>query len=529
MRRFRGLREAPRDRYDAVVIGSGIGGLVAANLLARGGLSVLMVEQHYMTGGFCSTFRRRGFTFDASTHFYPLLGNRETLTGRLIAELGVETRWLRMDPVDTFHFPDGSRFEVPVDLDSYLRKVKARFPEESAGLDEFFAAAREAYALGLVAHFRGRPPERLARIEGWTVRDALDRYIRDPRLKLLLCADCAHWGSPPCRTSFVFDSMLRLAYFLGNYYPAGGSQAFADELARCFEERGGDILMSTHAHRIHTAGGRATAVELETTRGPRRGRHLVRAGFVVANGDLTAALRDLLAQPESAPGVEAAVPPDPEELAMRARLGRQLERVSRLRLSYPCFLTHLGLRDCDAAELERAQGYYWDGWDPDQVGRGGLRFKIFVPTLLEPALAPPGGHIIILQKVLEMDCAAVTDWPAHKAAVEGFLLEQLERVMPGARARIVAQSSASARTAQRFTLNRDGAMLGWEMSPQQVGAERPGTDSPLPNLFFVGHWTRPGGGITPVIASAQKVAADILAAPVAPPQPAATAGPAAAH
>ncbi|HUP42471.1 MAG TPA: NAD(P)-binding protein, partial [Thermoanaerobaculia bacterium] len=116
-RPFRGLRTAgPRPSYDAVVVGAGIGGLVAANLLARDGLAVLLVEQHYMAGGFCSTFRRGGYTFDAATHFYPLLGNRETLTGRLLVELGIETGWVKMDPVDTFHFPDGSRFAVPADF-----------------------------------------------------------------------------------------------------------------------------------------------------------------------------------------------------------------------------------------------------------------------------------------------------------------------------------------------------------------------------------------------------------------------------
>ena len=78
------LRPRARSRrpaYDAVVIGAGIGGLICANLLAKDGLRVLLVEQHYMVGGYCSTFRRGGYTFDAATHFYPLLGQPETITG----------------------------------------------------------------------------------------------------------------------------------------------------------------------------------------------------------------------------------------------------------------------------------------------------------------------------------------------------------------------------------------------------------------------------------------------------------------
>ena len=486
-RLFRGLRDRPpRARYDAVIVGSGIGGLVCANLLQRSGLQTLVVEQHYMVGGYCSTFRRAGFTFDASTHFYPLLGNPSTLTGRLLGELGVETRWVRMDPVDVFHFPDGSRFAMPVDFEPYLERVKAEFPAEAAALDRFFAAVREAYGAGLLAYFRDRPTARFARWESWTVRDALDHFFTDRKLKLLLTADCPHWGSPPNRTSFVFDSMLRLSYFLGNYYPAGGSQAFVDELARVFEARGGDILMSTCVERISSENGRVDGVEVETLRGPQRARRRIGAQFVVSNADLKLTADRLL----------AGVPID-------AGWRRSLDR---LRPSFPCFLTHVALRGVSRQDLDAAQGYYWAGWDHDEVGRSALIGKIFAPTLYEPARAPAGGQVAILQKVLDIDPAAIADWPAHKAAVESRLLDHLETALPGSRARSVAVSSATARTAQRFTLNHAGAMLGWEMSPDQLGERRPDIRGPLANLFFVGHWTRPGGGVTPVIVSALRVA-----------------------
>src|SRR5258707_6161044 len=111
-RLFRGLRGAPDAHYDAVIIGSGIGGLITANLLARDGARVLLLEQHYMAGGYCSTFRRGGYTFDAATHFYPLLGHPETLTRRPLAALGVETRWVQMEPGDTFHPTGRSRLPV---------------------------------------------------------------------------------------------------------------------------------------------------------------------------------------------------------------------------------------------------------------------------------------------------------------------------------------------------------------------------------------------------------------------------------
>jgi phytoene dehydrogenase-like protein len=479
--------------YDAVVIGSGIGGLIAANLLARAGLKVLMVEQHYMVGGYCSTFRRAGYTFDAATHFYPLLGNPETMTGRLLAELGVTCGWIRMDPVDTFHFPDGSRFEVPADLDVYLEKLRAAFPHEAEPLDRFFAAVRETYLMGLLHYFRGKPLaslERLAPYRDWTVSEALDRFFTDRKLKLLLTADCPHWGSPPGRTSFIFDSMLRLSYFLGNYYPRGGSQAFADELALRFEEQGGHILTSTLARRILIEEGEARGVELETLRGPVRFQGTVRCGAVVSNADLLLTLERLVGPEHLDPGV--------------------LPGLRRLRPTYPCYLMHLGLSGVPPEVLEQAQGYYWDGWDMDGVGRGALRFKIFSPTLYEPRMAPAGKQVVILQKVLDMDYEAVEDWSAHKEGIDRFLLDHLARVIPGIEDRIVTRISASARTSWRFTLNHHGAMLGWEMSPDQLGEHRPAPEGHIRNLFCVGHWTRPGGGITPVIVSAQQVARRVV-------------------
>lgn len=491
-RPFRGLRERqPRERYDAVIIGAGIGGLFCANLLAKAGLSVLMVEQHYMVGGYCSTFKRRGYVFDASTHFYPLLGNPTTMTGKLLVDLGLTTRWRKMDPVDTFHFPDGSRFDVPADLDVYLRRLKEEFPHESANIDRFFGAVGEAYDHGLLYYFRGRDTGRLGSYLEMTVRDALDTYFEDRKLKLLLTADCPHWGSPPKRTSFVFDSMLRLSYFHGNYYPVNGSQAFADELAQRFEEQSGEILMSAHVDRILVEDGRVRGVEMETLRGARKGdRHRVEAEVVVSNADLLATLERGL----------PAGSVDPDYLAA----------VRGLRTSMPCYLTHVGLRDVSAETLDRVQGYYWRSWDPDDVGSGGMHCKIFVPTLYEPRMAPPGGQVAILQRVMEVDYDAVEDWPAHKADVERTAMAHLESVVPGISDNVVVHLCASAQTAKRFTLNRDGAMLGWEMSPDQLGDHRPSIRGPARNLYLTGHWTQPGGGITPVIVSAMQTAEAVI-------------------
>ena len=484
MRAFRALTGDPQSTYDVVIIGAGIGGLICAGQLARAGIKVLLIEQHYMVGGYCSTFRRGPFTFDAATHFYPLLGNPMTITGAVLGKLGSRTRWVKMDPVDHFHFPDGSSFSVSADFDEYIDALKATFPHEADALDRFFATVREGYLYGLLYYFRGRAHDRLEPLRNLTLLSVLEREFKDPKLRLLLSADCAHWGSRPSRTSFVFDSMLRLSYFLGNYYPEGGSQVFADDLARIVQEAGGDILMHAAAERIVVENGTAVGVDISTGLGARRHTVRVHARHVVSNADLTLTMEKLLG---------------------RAVVGdAAIEEVKALRPTSPCFLVHLGLRDVSLSALEPAAGYHWRSWNADDVVYDA--FKIFIPTMYEPKMAPAGGQVIILQRIMHIGYDRVANWAAHKARVEDDLVKRLEAEIPGVSAHIATRQSASALTSWRFTLNLHGAMLGWEMSPDQLGDKRPGIEGPVRNLHMCGHWTRPGGGITPVIVSAMDVA-----------------------
>jgi phytoene dehydrogenase-like protein len=102
------------------------------------------------------------------------------------------------------------------------------------------------------------------------------------------------------------------------------------------------------------------------------------------------------------------------------------------------------------------------------------------------------------------------DWAAHKEELFERTLSRIREELPGIDEHIVTASAATAVTSQRFTGNWQGGMLGWEMSPEQLGPSRLPMHTPVDNLYLTGHWTQPGGGITPVIVSAQRVAKAIL-------------------
>lgn len=480
-------REYPR-RYDAIVIGAGVGGLVLANLLGRDGLKVLVLEKHYMLGGFCSTFRRKGFVFDAATHFYPLLGNPETLTGKLLRDLAIPTEWIKMDPVDQYHFPGQEPVAVPANFADYISLLKTRFPHQSPNIDSYFGELRRACTYGLLHYFKGIGNDFVERLEHCTMLEKLNEHFTDPKLRALLMADTPHWGGLPSRTSYIFDAMLRLSYFLGNYYPKGSSQKFADDLGRGIESRGGKILKCAAVESIRISGGVVRGVRISTVSRREPERFEFEAPVVVSNADALHTYRDLMG-------------PDHCDRWI-------VERMQSMTPSLPCFLMHIGLRGMDTERLAAAEGYHWSCYDPEDAIRN--VFKIFIPTHFDTDIAPPGCQIIIIQKLVPLRFDEITDWPAHKLKVENEVMKHLRRILPGIDDHIVVSTSASAMTSYRFTGNHQGAMLGWEMSPEQLGSGRLPFSTPVRNLFLTGHWTQPGGGITPVIVSAQRVAKAIL-------------------
>jgi prolycopene isomerase len=474
--------------YDVIIIGAGIGGLICANLLGEEGLKVLVVEQHYVVGGYCSSFKRRNFTFDSATHFYPLLGNKTTMTGKLLQKLEIPTEWIKIDPVDQFHFPGGETFVVPAEFKTYLKELKSKFPGQEENIDNFFGEVREAYLYGLLYYFKDIPNRKAEEYGRYTVLEKLEEHFDDPRLRAHLIADHSHWGSLPSRTSFLFDAMLRLAYFLGNYYPKGSSQAFADDLAAGIERRGGHILTYTDVEKILVEDGKAAGI-VGCTRSQRKPQRVTfRAPVVVSNADIRQTYERLIEEKYRDPSI--------------------MTRIGEMRPSLSCYLLHMGLKGMDHKKMEEIEGYHWFSWDPEDLKR--TFFKVFFTSLLDPGVAPPGHDVLIIQKWQALDYESVVDWTQVKEEVEGHVLGKLREMVPGFDDHIVVKMSASALTSYRYTLNFQGSMLGWEMSPDQLGSNRPANTTPIENLYLVGHWTKPGGGITPVIVSAQRVADLIL-------------------
>jgi prolycopene isomerase len=495
--------EARRDRYDAIVVGAGIGGLTTAALLARTGLEVLVVERHDRVGGYGHSFRRGRYLFDSAVHIVggcePVAYEGGGLVHQLLQTLGVRDRveFARIDPCYEAVYPDLS-LRVPCDLEGFVDAHAEEFPADAKGLrqlvqeclnvrQETRRAADTPHAFD-VSQVASRFPT-LLRYRRATLAHVLEEHIDSPRLRSLLSTLWPYLGLPPSRVSFVYFATMLMSYVAdGAFYCRGSFQRFADALAAAIRGRGGEVLLRSPVRRISVEGGRAVGVVLEN--GQR-----IDAPRVISNADVQQTVRELV-------GAEAFP-------------ARYLAALGRMQPSLSAFVAYLATDLPLDPETTSHETFYYPSWDHDAAHATSERgspswISVTAPSLADPTLAPPGEHLLMLTALVRHDAV---DWRAGKRAMTHAMVETAERWVGGLASHIRFCEGASPRTLERYTRNTAGALYGWELSPRNIGPGRPGTQSPVAGLHLVGHWTQPGGGIYGVVMSGVQAARMILGHP----------------
>ena len=512
------------ERWDAVVVGSGLGGLSCAAYLAAAGKRTLVLEAHYVAGGNSQAFRRkhhgRAYEFDVGLHYIGECGPEGAIT-RILRGVGLADR-ITFRPLDpdgfsTLVFPDLT-FRVPAGWDRYRARLLATFPDEARTLGQVVDIMREVADAGRLLGREGdAPPALLAkapRFLEWGLRPVTELFNAvglSARARAVLLGEQGDYAVPPSRTSVALHAGLTDHYMRGAFYPEGGSQVIAGRLIEVIRAHGGEVRTHEPVARIRLERGRVAGVTLARTTAP------IDAPVVVSNADLKRTIGELVGEHHFSPAT--------------------VERVHAYRMSLPLFVVYLGVDlDLVASGMPNTNYFLWSTYDIDGMYRTLEAGRLSDPTSVyvtvaslkdptNPRLAPPGHANLQIMTLVPRDYAIWhvaadevgrgdyhrdPEYRRRKAALAERLIAAAERVIPGLSAHVDWQETATPVTQQRFTHSTGGTSYGIEFACDQMGPLRIGPRTEVPGLYLCGASTPWGHGIGSVLRGGVAAASAVL-------------------
>jgi len=509
------------EKYDAVVVGAGMGGLTSATYMARRGLKVLVCEKEPQPGGLMASFRKKGFVFDLTAAPIGSAG----LVFHVLDDLGVRRE---LEFVEAPFRLVAPHFDfVPRSYLDVTQALSKAFPQEKTGIQAYFALLQrisreicdwstgenpllkegkerlQAFlpflfdSRGLILdYFRHKNSLAEQKIRGLIHNEDLRNF--------LIAVGYSH------HKNVLLDALLWNTLVQDSHCPAGGMSRIPAVLVKLVRRYGGHVLTGREVERILVRKGRAAGVRLADG-------SEIESRFVVSSADYKKTFLRLLP--------EAATPARFRGKVEKARVCESfltvflgVNRPAEELVSGPAphclhFPTYMYV---DFARAARDESYFQKAWQ-----------HISVPSLTDPSLAPPGKSVVALRT---WTTAGYMDgWQGGGKGAEKNrsylrlrervgreMIASAERILPGLGSSVEFVEGATPSTYERLTGNDQGAVAGWSIDPRELYypdllRQAQGLVSPVRHLFLAGHWTAHPGGLPVALASGRWVADQISA------------------
>ena len=477
--------------FDAVVVGSGIGGLgVAAMLARRRGLRVLVLERHYTAGGFTHTFERDGFEWDVGVHYVGKVGGGRGGLRRLFDYVTMgELRWEPLPDVYDRIQVGGRSFDLAAGEERFVEGLASAFPGERGGIRRYLAQVKAcARAAGPYFATQALPP-RVASLLGGVMRHGFLRHarrttgeviaghVRDPVLRAVLAGQYGDYGLPPSLGSFGNHAVVAEHYLDGAAYPVGGSSRIAATILPVIESAGGHVAVLADVERVVVENGAATGVRLSDGR-------IVRAPIVVSDTGWTSTVQRLV-PPEWRPRFPSleGIPPSPAHLSLYVGLRGTAAELG---------LTGTNLWLFDGPDLDRS----FERFERDPDAPFPFVYLSFAsakdPTFLDRFPGKATLEAITLGPWAPFAPFEDSRWqhrgPGYEALKERFrerLLRVVEAQLPQVKGRIEVAELSTPLSTRHFAGHPRGEIYGLAATPRRFSAHVP-IRTPLPGLFLTG-------------------------------------------
>jgi phytoene dehydrogenase-like protein len=506
--------------WDAIVIGSGPGGLTTAACLGAAGKRVLVLERHDVAGGNTQVFRRHHgddwYEFDVGVHYIGECqpgGLFPTIFGALGVGDRLHFRPLDPDGFDTLRFPDFT-FRVPAGWDDYEQRLAEQLPEERAGVERCIRTLHTVAEESRSGMFGGERPT----YDRWAMRplcELFDESELSPKARALIDHWSGLYAGGPKQTAVAMHAGIIHHYMNGAYYPEGGGQMIAARLVQVIEAVGGEVRTLAPVDRIIVDNGRATGVRLED------GSEL-RAPLVISNADYRRTIQHMVGREHLAPGT--------------VEWAEQAQMTLGLICTYVVVDTVLAGPNTNYFVFSdyRTDEMY-EELDAGHLPCGAAPFAyIAIASRKDPGnaeLCPPGhtNFQIMTLAPRGYEFWGVEEGPAdgapnayrrneayraRKQDIEDRLVTAAEQVFGPLRDHIVHIETATTLSHERYTHSSGGTSYGYMHSPEQIGDNRPAHRTEIEGLWVVGANTVSGHGIAGAVVGGVACAGAILDRPL---------------
>jgi all-trans-retinol 13,14-reductase len=261
-------------RYDALVIGSGIGGLTTAALLSELGWKVAVLEQHYTAGGATHSYERAGYEWDVGVHYLGDMGARTTVRRLMDFLTQGQLDWAPMDAHYDRFFIGGNVYDAVAGREAFRDNLVGYFPREARAIDRYLELLGEvSRGMRTFTLDRTLPPWAAAVMGPWlrrrlpmsfdrTTWEVLSELTDDAELIAVLTGQWGDMGLPPKRSSFVIQALIAKHYLHGGFYPVGGAWRIADTILPRIRATGGEVFTYARVEEILVRDGRARGVRM---------------------------------------------------------------------------------------------------------------------------------------------------------------------------------------------------------------------------------------------------------------------------
>ena len=263
--------------FDAIIIGSGIGGLTSAALMAtHANKRVLVLERHYTAGGFTHVFKRKGYEWDVGVHYIGEVHDERAEVRRVFDDItDGQLKWADMGEVYDRIVIGEDKYDLVKGRKNFIKKLSEYFPEEEDNIKEYVRRVKETVRNGKLFFLDKALPgpvsavagpflrRKTLKASGQTVAEVLAEITDNKRLRAVLAGQYGDYGLSPKDGSFFIHAMVVNHYFEGGAYPIGGSARIAETILPVIERAGGQVLTNAPVDEVIIKKGRAVGVRLE--------------------------------------------------------------------------------------------------------------------------------------------------------------------------------------------------------------------------------------------------------------------------